>query len=67
MRQFLENPDVKLEALTLHPSWIIGPTLTLEEGSSVSGIATFMRRQVPGFPNIKLGTVDVRDCALAHI
>lgn len=71
IREFLaiqdsKECDYKLEIVTLHPTFIIGPSISTEATSSVDGIAKIMRRDIPGLPHIVMPSVDVRDCAAAH-
>ena len=53
--------------MTLHPAFVIGPTLITERNSSPEGIGKIMRRDIPGMPDLIMPTVDVRDVAEAHI
>ncbi len=53
--------------MTLHPTMVIGPTLTSERVSTPEGIAKIINRNIPGIPNMSMPTVDVRDVADAHI
>eukprot|EP00350_Pseudokeronopsis_sp_OXSARD2_P010123 CAMPEP_0170554536 /NCGR_PEP_ID=MMETSP0211-20121228/12395_1 /TAXON_ID=311385 /ORGANISM="Pseudokeronopsis sp., Strain OXSARD2" /LENGTH=77 /DNA_ID=CAMNT_0010863675 /DNA_START=487 /DNA_END=720 /DNA_ORIENTATION=- len=55
-----------LEIVTLHPCFVIGPTLIKDENSSVAAIAKFLRGDVPGVPRLMSPCVDVRDVAMAH-
>lgn len=52
--------------MTLHPTFVIGPTLISEPNSSAAGIAKFMNGGVPGVPKLMTPCVDVRDVAYAH-
>ncbi len=54
------------EIITLHPTFIIGPTLITERNSTPEGMAKIMTRNIPGIPNLVLPAVDVRDVARAH-
>ena len=53
--------------MTLHPTMVIGPTLTTERVSTPEGIAKIINRNIPGIPNMSMPTVDVRDVADAHV
>ena len=71
IREFLAKQDksdseYKLEIVTLHPTFIIGPTISTEATSSVDGIAKIMRRDIPGLPHLVMPSVDVRDVASDH-
>jgi hypothetical protein len=52
--------------VTLHPTFVIGPTIIREDNSSVGGIAKFMNSSLPGVPKLMTPCVDVRDVAYAH-
>jgi hypothetical protein len=52
--------------VTLHPTFIIGPTIISEENSSIAAMAKFLRGKVPGVPKLNTPCVDVRDVAEAH-
>jgi len=56
----------KLEIVTIHPSFVVGPTLTKRNSSTLEYIAQYMRGDSRGVLNITMPTVDVRDVALAH-
>ncbi|EFO15961.2 oxidoreductase [Loa loa] len=65
---FMEkNPDVSFSLTVLNPSLIVGPSLQSAKGSSVTIISRFMDGSMPAYPAMKLGLVDVRDAARAHI
>ena len=72
IREFLEEQSLKgeseykLEIVTLHPSFVTGPTLIHERNSSAEGVAKIMRRDLPGLPALCLPSVDVRDVAESH-
>lgn len=55
------------EVVTLHPTFVIGPTLISERNSSPEGIAKIMSRNIPGIPAMSCPSVDVRDVALGHV
>ncbi|CDW80432.1 nad-dependent epimerase dehydratase [Stylonychia lemnae] len=70
-REFLKNQKpgedgYMLEMLTIHPTFVIGPTLIPERNSTVEAIAKIVNRQIPGIPNFQHPFVDVRDVAMAH-
>jgi nucleoside-diphosphate-sugar epimerase len=71
IREFIKESEESKrgipEIVTLHPTFVIGPTLTSERVSSAEGIAKIMNRKIPGLPNITMPTVDIRDVALAHV
>ena len=57
----------QIEIVTLHPSFILGPPLNHLASSSVEGFRKICSGQVPMVPQLHAGTIDVRDCAQAHI
>uniref|UniRef100_A0A914D8C6 NAD-dependent epimerase/dehydratase domain-containing protein n=1 Tax=Acrobeloides nanus TaxID=290746 RepID=A0A914D8C6_9BILA len=55
-------------ALTvLLPCFILGPTLTNEEASSVTTIKRLLTHDVPGVPKIQFPIIDVRDVGKANL
>lgn len=65
----MRDAQQRWDLVTIHPSLVLGPALTT---ASASGSMTTMRHFVDfsmaaGAPALKLGTVDVRDVARAHI
>ena len=61
-----ENERIQLTVI--NPTFIIGPTLIPGDFSSGKVIGMFMNDNMPGgCPRIKMGTVDVRDIAKAHV
>jgi nucleoside-diphosphate-sugar epimerase len=56
----------QLEIVTLHPTFVVGPSIIAERNSSVEGILKIMNRSIPGVPNLTMPSVDVRDVAEAH-
>uniref|UniRef100_A0AAF5Q3Y7 NAD-dependent epimerase/dehydratase domain-containing protein n=1 Tax=Wuchereria bancrofti TaxID=6293 RepID=A0AAF5Q3Y7_WUCBA len=65
---FMEkNPDVSFSLTVLNPSLIVGPSLQNAKGSSIMIISRFMDGSMPAYPLMKLGLIDVRDAARAHI
>uniref|UniRef100_A0A915Q3U0 NAD-dependent epimerase/dehydratase domain-containing protein n=1 Tax=Setaria digitata TaxID=48799 RepID=A0A915Q3U0_9BILA len=65
---FMEkNPDVSFSLTVLNPTLIIGPLLQNANGASATIISRFVDGSMPAYPSMKLGVVDVRDVARAHI
>ncbi|KAK6111979.1 NAD dependent epimerase/dehydratase family protein [Brugia pahangi] len=65
---FMEkNPDVSFSLTVLNPSLIVGPSLQNAKGSSIMIISRFMDGSMLAYPLMKLGLIDVRDAARAHI
>jgi len=59
--------DGLTEIITLHPSFIVGPVLNSLASSSVEGMKKLVNGSIPVVPRLHLPTIDVRDCAQAHI
>ena len=55
------------EIITLHPSFIIGPPLNELASSSVDGMKKLIDGSIPMVPQLHLPSIDVRDCAQAHV
>lgn len=53
--------------MTLHPTFVIGPTLTKYKTSNVEGFRKLVTGEIPAVPELQLLSVDVRDVAQAHI
>uniref|UniRef100_A0A914D2X2 NAD-dependent epimerase/dehydratase domain-containing protein n=1 Tax=Acrobeloides nanus TaxID=290746 RepID=A0A914D2X2_9BILA len=63
----IPDGDNKFKLTCLNPGFIVGPSLTEVEGTSVTIIKRIMNREMPGLPMLNFHMVDVRDCAKAHI
>ena len=59
--------DKKFDLVTILPGFIIGPNFNTVKFGSGDAIKKFMLKEIPGLVNTKLGSIDVRDCALAHL
>jgi len=60
-----DHPEMELS--TVLPSFVAGPTLVSSAFSSSQIIGGFLTGKTPVVPHVKLGIVDVRDIATAHI
>jgi nucleoside-diphosphate-sugar epimerase len=60
------NAEHKIEIVTLHPTWVFGPTLISEKNSTLEFLARFLRNEIPGIVDWELEIVDIRDVATAH-
>lgn len=63
----MEAENKTVELVTILPGFIVGPNLSTSNFSSGNAIKKFMLKEIPGLVNTKLGSVDVRDCAMAHV
>lgn len=59
--------DEKFDLVTINPSLIVGPSYSISDFASCEIISNLMLNKFPGLPRIKLGVVDVRDVAYAHV
>ena len=59
--------DEKFEIVTINPSWIIGPVLCGRGFASEKLVIDLVNGKHPGMPKVKMGVVDVREVALAHL
>ncbi len=64
---FQKKHPGKLDIITLHPSFVIGPTIIAERNSSNDILAKLLNREMPGVVSLPLPFVDVRDVAQAHL
>ncbi len=64
--EFYEKNKDKIEIATVLPYLVYGPIYTKHGNSSETMIAEIMRGNYPGFMDVKLSVVDVRDVAEAH-
>ncbi|CDW83956.1 nad-dependent epimerase dehydratase [Stylonychia lemnae] len=64
-----QNPDpsgYQLEICTIHPTFILGPSLIKERHSSIEAICRILNNEIPAIPKFGSPAVDVRDVALLH-
>ncbi len=59
--------NAAMELATINPSFVQGPLLDAEAGTSAKLTAMMMTGKMPAVPNIAFGIVDVRDVAQAHV
>ena len=62
---FIESTDMELT--TINPSFVQGPLLDAESGTSARLTRMMMTGRMPAVPDIAFGIVDVRDVARAHV
>lgn len=55
------------EFVTILPSGVFGPVLTMERLGSVQFIQRLVDGRMPRVPNVGLNIIDVRDLAVAHV
>ena len=56
-----------MELVTINPSFVQGPLLDAEAGTSARLTAMMMTGKMPAVPDVAFGVVDVRDVARAHV
>ena len=61
------NNNEKIEICTINPSFVVGPSLSNDIGSSNIVIKILLNSLMPFIPRLNLGFVDVRDVAKMHI
>jgi dihydroflavonol-4-reductase len=65
--EFMGSEGGDLELTVVNPTFILGPPLTAETGSSMYLIKAMFNGQMSVAPRHRFGIVDVRDAADAHI
>ena len=53
--------------MTLCPSLILGEVIGCGEQTSAAVIKRAIKGEIPGWPLIRFNTIDVKECALAHV
>lgn len=59
--------EEKFPLVTINPGFIIGPNLNEANFSSGDVFKKILLGEFPGLPYVQMPTVDVRDCAEAHL
>lgn len=59
--------DEKFELATICPSFIVGPAICAKGFESERIISDVINGKHPGMPRVKMGMVDVREVADAHV
>ena len=65
--RFVEDEGGGLELATINPVGVFGPVLGKDFASSVEIVRRIVDGALPGYPNLSLQAVDVRDVASAHL
>lgn len=65
--RFVEDEGGGLELATINPVGVFGPVLGKDFASSVEIVRRIVDGALPGYPNLSLQAVDVRDVATAHL
>ena len=65
--RFVEDEGGGLELATITPVGVFGPVLGKDFASSVEIVRRIVDGALPGYPNLSLQAVDVRDVASAHL
>lgn len=64
---FVEREGNGLELVVLNPTWIAGPTLTVDPRSSLRAFLAMLDGHMPLAPRQRFGIADVRDVSTAHL
>ena len=64
---FLATEGGTMELSVVNPVLVLGPMLGRDDSSSLEVIRRIMAGEIPGFPEIGFGIVDVRDVASLHV
>jgi nucleoside-diphosphate-sugar epimerase len=64
---FIEREGAGTELVVVNPTFILGPTLTIEARSSLQLIKAMLDGHMPVVPRQRFGVADVRDVADMHI
>eukprot|EP00300_Choanocystis_sp_HF-7_P033430 c45774_g1_i1.p1 GENE.c45774_g1_i1~~c45774_g1_i1.p1 ORF type:complete len:352 (-),score=81.46 c45774_g1_i1:106-1161(-) len=59
--------DKRFKLVTVNPSFVVGPSLSSNIGTSQDAMLNFLERRMPMVPELIFPSVDVRDVALAHV
>ena len=65
--EFMKEQGGKTEFVSVLPSGVFGPVLTMEGLGSVQFIQRLIDGRLPRIPNVGLNIIDVRDLAAAHV
>ena len=66
---FMSNlpEEERIPIVTINPGFILGPNLNAAGFSSGDVVKKILLGKFPGMPKVQFATVDVRDCATAHL
>ena len=56
-----------MEYVSINPTLVLGPVWSADYSTSVEVVKKLLNGSLPGFPNLTLGVVDVRDVADLHV
>lgn len=59
--------DEKFALVTINPGMIVGPNLVTTYNVSCELTKGLLMGELPGLPYMRLPSIDVRDCADAHL
>ncbi|EAS07179.1 oxidoreductase, putative (macronuclear) [Tetrahymena thermophila SB210] len=65
--EIYEKNKSKIQMTIILPGYILGPSFHANDCVSSDFILKVMKNEIPGIPKVSFATVDVRDCALAHV
>lgn len=64
---YINNPEVNTELVTINPGYVFGPLLEKDYSDSALIVKKLMTGEIPGLPKISFPLVDVRDVAEMHL
>ncbi|KAL4436198.1 hypothetical protein ABPG74_018182 [Tetrahymena malaccensis] len=65
--EIYEKNRSKIQMTIILPGFIQGPSFHQNGYVSADFVLKVMKNEIPGIPKVSFATIDVRDCALAHV
>ncbi|EAS07176.1 cinnamoyl-CoA reductase (macronuclear) [Tetrahymena thermophila SB210] len=65
--EIYEKNKSKIKMTIILPGYIQGPSFHSNDCVSADFVLKVMKNELPGIPKVSFATIDVRDCALAHV
>ncbi|KAL4494427.1 hypothetical protein ABPG72_019837 [Tetrahymena utriculariae] len=65
--EIYEKNKSQIKMTMILPGYIHGPSFHSNDCLSTDFIQKVMKNELPGIPKISFATIDIRDCALAHV
>lgn len=63
----VKRDDFKTELSVIVPTVVLGPAMSPSVSASLGMITATLKRDMPAYPKLHQGIIDVRDLAIAHI
>jgi len=64
---YVAGEGAGLELTVINPALVLGPVMAGDPGASVSLVLKMLKGDLPGYPKMGFGVIDVRDVAELHI